>query len=139
MKAFIVLFALMLTGCASHTEYGTYSQIPPGYRDIIAIDAANQLASIYPPASTNLLMAIEPKDDFGQAFVARMRLLGFSIQESPDSTSGAQSLRIGYVLDNLDERTFRLLITTGNSALSRAYTNVGSRFSPAGLWARREG
>lgn len=140
MKALLVVFVLLLTGCASHSsQFGAYSEAPAGHREIMAIDAANQLASIYPPASTRLVLEIEPADAFGQALVARLRLMGYSVQEAPAATAGGQALRLGYVLDNLDETTYRLLITTGSTSLSRAYLTIGNKFTPGGLWARREG
>ena len=139
MKALLAVIALVLTGCASQSQFGTYAEIAPGYRDLIAIDAANQFAAIYPPASTSLLMAIEPDDEFGRAFVSRLRLLGFSVQEAPSDVVPAQALRVGYVLDSLSSNAYRLLISAGSSSLSRAYLKVGNTFTPGGLWARREG
>lgn len=140
MKGLLVVFVLLLTGCASHSsQFGTYSEAPAGHREIMAIDAANQLASIYPPASTRFVLEIEPADPFGQALVARLRLTGYSIQEAPAANASRQALRLGYVLDNLDENTYRLLITTGSTSLSRAYLTIGNKFTPGGLWARREG
>jgi hypothetical protein len=137
MKALLVVFVLVLTGCVSHSQYGTYLDAPAGHRDIMAIDATNQLASIYPPASTTLALEIEPADAFGRTFVDRLRILGFSVQETPASVDD-QSVRIGYILDSLDKKTYRLLITTGASSMSRAYLINGKKLVPSGLWTRKE-
>lgn len=138
MRVLLAALVLVLSGCASTQQYGAFTEAPAGYRDVMAIDAVNQLAYIYPPASTRLSMVLEPTDSFGQALIERLRLSGYAVLESPSIAAGTAEKRIGYVLDTLGDNTYRLMITIGKSSLSRAYTNDGQKFTPNGLWAQKE-
>ncbi|BAU77407.1 IncP-type conjugative transfer protein TrbH [Metapseudomonas furukawaii] len=138
MKRLIVAMALSaLVGCASQQQFGAYAELPPGYREVMARDAVNQMAGLYPPASTRLSMALEPSDSFGQILVERLRLAGYAVQESP-ATPLIDAKALGYVMDTLDESTYRVTITVGGESLSRAYFLADHKLSPSGLWARKE-
>lgn len=138
MRVLVAVLALVLAGCASHQQYGAFAEAPAGHRDVMAIDAVNQMAYLYPPASTRLSMVLEPTDSFGQALVDRLRLMGYAVQEAPAGDAGSADKPMGYVLDTLGDSTYRLMITVGSSSLSRAYMKDGQKFTPSGLWARKE-
>lgn len=137
MRAIVgVLCAALLSGCAtSRMVGGTYSEIPAGYSDVMAIDAVNQLSHIHPPASSRLVVKGVESDAFGQALVRRLRAAGFAVQEG--TVEGAPSgTALVYILDQLDETTYRVSLLVAGETLSRAYIVADRRLAPSGVWSR---
>ncbi|MBC2385350.1 conjugal transfer protein TrbH [Pseudomonas sp. WS 5096] len=137
MRIFVTILAVvMLAGCAGK-PYGTFVETSVGFQSIIAIDAVNQMANLYPPASTRLSLALEPKDGFGQVLIQQMRLSGYAVYESA-TVPLAGGKMFAYVLDNLDSANYRVSISVGSETLSRTYAVGNHNITPNGLWTRKE-
>lgn len=126
----------LLGGCATgRTTGGAFSEVPPGYSDVMAIDAANQLSHVFPPATSRLVLATKADDPFGVALVGKLRFAGYAVQEG-GSISAASGSSLAYVLDSIDQTTYRVSLLVAGETLSRAYVVADRRLSPSGVWAR---
>lgn len=155
-QIFIAATLLGLGGCSSpvrpDSEFGSMLPAPSAAHDAqMADDAARQLASVYPPASTRFSMRHAAQDDFGRQLTARLRAKGYALQEmttpasSPRDSSTAsesgdtKSTPLGYVLDSVaSPRLYRITLSIGSQTISRAYVEQNDLVHPAGAWVRKE-
>lgn len=137
MRLIVAVMAFVLLGGCAAKPYGTFVEAPLGYQGVMARDAVNQMANLYPPASTRLSLALEPQDLFGQVLIQNMRLNGYAVYESA-TTPLAGSVMFAYVLDNLDSNNYRVSINVGSETLSRSYSIANRNITPNGLWTRKE-
>ncbi len=102
-KFLTAIFTLAsLTACVSH--YGNYAAIPEEYNAQLAADSANELVTLYPPASTQLVLVQSAEDPYGTELIGRLREQGYAVKEASQfsfraspppycpSTNGAHSL-----------------------------------------------
>lgn len=137
MRIFVAVLAfVLLAGCAGK-PYGTFVEAPIGFQEVMARDAVNQMANLYPPASTRLSLVLEPKDGFGQVLIQQMRLSGYAVYESA-TVPLAGGKMFSYILDNLDPTNYRVSISVGSETLSRTYAVANHKITPNGLWTRKE-
>lgn len=146
--AALVVAAALLGGCAATGEsapssHGQFVTTSPEVTRYLAADAATQLASIYPPAKTQLTFQIPTTDAFGVALVPMLREKGFAVAEhSPQSEAApapeAGEIGLRYVVDAIDANLYRVVLFTGERALSRAYATQEGVLFPAGYWLKME-
>ena len=89
----LILSALvlgLLSACASH--YGNYTKIPERDNAQMADDAAKELVSLYPPASTHLMLAQSIKDSYGAELVKQLRENGYAIEDGDSLFSSTASI-----------------------------------------------
>lgn len=134
---FCLLMAMPVSGCAHKGLGGSFvGDLPTGAAvHSIAADAAVQIAGLYPPGHTSVLLLTPKKDagnDFSVAFEDALRRRGFTVSTAADSTTVA----VAYVLDHLSSDEdgeapawyLQLRISDneeGGTAFARSYTASG--------------
>ena len=150
MRQIIAWCALTLAGCtAAPSQYGNF--VPPGAnQQQLGIDAAHQLAMLWPPGTTRFALSHATSDTFGTALIASLRGRGYALTEYyaadqaqasagavPTGSPAALSLR--YVLDQADATNlYRLTLWIGSESITRPYLAENGSFVPAGYWVRKE-
>ncbi len=129
-----VLVLGFLSGCAS--QYGNYANISELGNEQIAADTASELALLYPPASTHLVVSQPSKDSYGAELVKNLRERGYALVDSSAATSSSNSL--AYVVDQIGENLYRVQISIDSQVLSRVYMSSSKGVTPAGFWTRKE-
>lgn len=147
MRICIAIFVcLWLTGCAN-SPYGNFSEhSTPVINQQLASATVRQMAAVYPPASTRLLIAQDVVDGYGIALVRGLRAAGYSVQELAPKTntvekpgSGSTSLAVNYIIDSSkDINLYRVTLLVGRQSLSRAYAIENDRLQAMGAWVYRE-
>lgn len=141
----VLFFAAALAGCATTgadlDQYGNFiATTDVGDQQQLAYSAAAKLATLYPPAKTQLELLQPTPDMFGQTLVLALRDHGYALVEynpaSPASTGTGLPLR--YVLDRPDANLYRLTLLVGNQSLTRPYSVQDGSLAPAGNWMRKE-
>ena len=124
----------VLSGCAS--QYGNYTIIPELGNAQIAADTALELALLYPPASTHLVLSQSTKDSYGAELVKNLRERGYALEDSSAATSSSN--KFAYIVDQIGENLYRVQISINSQVLSRVYMNSSKGVTPAGFWTRKE-
>jgi type IV secretion system protein TrbH len=145
-QVFIVVLALVMSGCATLGNYGSF--LPEDQKVVevkIADDAVKQLIELYPPAKSRFNMKHETKGVFGITLVQKLREAGYAVEEftKRETTAMANSvgdgLDLGYILDVAGAPDFyRLTMMVSNQSISRPYIRQDTDVLPAGYWARKE-
>ena len=146
--ALVTLFAMVLSACAG-SQYGNFTQNLATVDAKIADDAALQLSTLYPAASTRFNVQQETTDAFGGALIGALREKGYAVfeyvapdrlsatAEAPANRDGGVELR--YVLDYLGaDHMYSITLRVDNRALSRAYVEKDATALAAGAWTRKE-
>ena len=157
---------LLLVGCAMTQPYGSFIQNPSPefsqYSEVMADDVSNQIARLYPAASTQFDMQHPASDPFGQALIDSLRTHGYAIQETvkpdnpllavvlPDLVDEADvqpqqivqtetkfGLALRYIIDQSDN-LYHVSILIEDQRLTRAFIAQSGQIKPAGLWVRRQ-
>ncbi len=159
-NACLVLLALALSSCATtSSQYGNFVESAVLDQEVLATDAAQQLATLHAPARTRLELRQPATDPFGQALVRTLRNKGFALLElAPTKTSAqavaaasaaaqagesatsvpSQVLPLRYLLDQAGDSTlYRLTLWVGQQSITRPYLAQDGT-SPAGYWVRKE-
>lgn len=150
MRQIIAWFALPLAGCAvAPSQYGNFVPVGANQQQI-AIDAAHQLAMLWPPGTTRFELRQATPDAFGTALVGSLRGRGYALTEyyeadPPQASAGATptgspaALSLRYVLDQADTTNlYRLTLVVGDQSITRPYLVENGSFVPAGYWVRKE-
>ncbi len=124
----------VLSGCAS--QYGNYTNIPELNNSQMADDTALELALLYPPASTHLVVSQPTKDSYGEVLVKKLRERGYALEDSNATTSSSN--KFAYVVDQVGENLYRVQISINSQVLSRVYMSSSKGVTPAGFWTRKE-
>lgn len=142
-QVFIVVLALVMSGCATMGNYGSF--LPEDQKVVevkIADDAVKQLIELYPPAKSRFNMKHEAKGVFGITLVRKLRDAGYAVEEftkSEAAVAAGDGLALGYILDVAGAPDFyRLTMMVGDQSISRPYMRQGTEVLPAGYWARKE-
>ena len=107
MKRILFLFflvSILLTGCGQHGGRSFTGEVPEAALTGIAFDAANRLATLYPPGHTSLYLAYPTDkgqkvvDLFGPVLERSLRAKGFTIQP----VSGSEP-RVSWTVDALGD------------------------------------
>jgi len=142
--------ACVLAGCAAvtgATPYGNHAAASAAFDQKVAGDAIQQLAALYPPASTRFNLTQATPDAFGTALVAGLREKGFALMEAkagngramPPDTFGTDGLELQYLLDQPGAGDlYRLTLAIGTQRLSRPYLIQHGTPYAAGAWVRKE-
>lgn len=158
MRPFIIsaAFAMILSGCASSPAPETFGNFAeratPADDKWMADDAAKQLATLYPPASTRINLQLATPDAFGTSLVAALRVKGYALGEfqpvpPPDARGGAMSavagqpgdITLAYVVDQpMEAGMYRVTVLMNSQSLSRLYQMKDGALAPAGYWVRKE-
>ena len=157
---------LLLGGCAMTQPYGSFIQNPSPafsqYSKVMADDVTDQIARLYPAASTQFDMLHPASDPFGQALIDSLRMHGYAVQETikPDNPllavalpdlideTDVQSqqivqaetksgLALRYIIDQSDD-LYHVSILIEDQRLTRAFVAQSGQIKPAGLWVRRQ-
>jgi hypothetical protein len=152
----ITTTVIWLGGCSStvkpDTRYGSFVPAAQAGQELqMADDAARQLASLYPPASTHFTLAHAAQDAFGKQLIERLRGQGYALQEmvqpatasasgpSADVNDAHATTSLSYVLDSVaSPRLYRITLSVGHQTISRAYIKQNDLVHPAGAWVRKE-
>ncbi len=148
MKLLNLLFPLIavMAGCATPmAQYGNLvANAPSGMNVKLVADTVTQLASLYPPAATKLILeqGISKDDEYGLTLLTTLRNKGYAVQEySPERpVLEASGVRLGYVIDapaKAQPNIYRIKVKAGSNTLTRAYEARNDVITPAGAWSRR--
>lgn len=74
-----------LTACSSH--YGNYAKVSDTLNAQMADDSASELATLYPPAITHLMVSPSGKDAYGVELVKKLRENGYALEEGGSISS----------------------------------------------------
>ena len=92
-NACLVLLALALSSCATtRSQYGNLVESAVLDQEMLATDAAQQLATLHAPARTRLELRQPATDPFGQALVRTLRNKGFALLELAPTKTSAQAV-----------------------------------------------
>lgn len=135
-----MVLAIALGGCASvpPPSYGSFVITSGDTNKYLADDVAAQLVALYPPASTSLDLACGDNDALGQAIATALRSKGYAVKVSSIWDARSHATRMHYVFDTVSDGFFRLTMSVGPAAVSRAYVSDGGVLAPAGDWTRKE-
>lgn len=135
----IVLSIMMyLAGCASLHD-GNVASTTVSVNQIMASDAARQLAVLYPPAHTRFTLTQPIKDTFGVSLVKLLRQKGYSVVESMPKGEIKDSLTLRYVVDSGKKHILhRVTLMVGTQRMSHAYVLKNGALHPIGIWVRQE-
>jgi hypothetical protein len=146
--AFIALFLIVLSGCAtSQSKFGNFlTPTSAALNKPMAEDAVKQLLILYPPARTRFNLQQATPDAFGIMLVESMRAKGYALMEikpeipgqrNNEATNSPIGLSLQYVLDQVNSlNLYRVTLLVGNQTMTRAYMVQDSTVQPAGLWSR---
>jgi hypothetical protein len=156
MQKLLVVLCLILSACTP--PYGNYTKNVDAVNVQMADDSADELAALYPPASTRFSISQDSKDAYGTELLKSLREKGYALEEgsslsnfivhptplatasgaasSPEKTTSNKCF--GYIVDQLGEGLYRVTIRIGSACLSRVYSVSGNRIAPAGAWSRKE-
>ncbi len=168
LKAVLVCISslLLLSGCAMTQPYGSFIRNPSPafdqYSKVMANDVADQIARLYPAASTQFNLRHNANDAFGQALIDNLRSGGFAVLEntspansiftavhSPEDAENTSysstkeeaarnnGLALGYIIDQLND-LYHVSILIEDQQLTRAFITQSGQTQPAGLWVRKE-
>jgi hypothetical protein len=126
------------TACASARTTGSFVERPTTQAmRAFAVDAARQLALLYPPAHTQLSLRDPLDDEFGRALVNELRGHGFAVAEA---TMRGSQLTIAYVVDDIAHLNRVLLYvrsTTRRITLARMYAYRDASVRAVGSWTQQ--
>jgi Conjugal transfer protein TrbH len=132
------LLVLWLSSCA---QPAMMPPMPETALLSIAKDATGQLASLYPPAQTHLVLETGGRQVFDDKFKSQLRQSGYALHETTDKTQGQpQGKRFAYILDALTDVAhygyYRLTLNIGDEQLSRLYD--ANDLSKPNYWSYRK-
>jgi len=153
-----VWFLGILSGCVSQNtgHYGNFIAKGQGAGQVeLAKASALQLATLYLPAKTRLVLLQETPDVFGENLVLALREAGFAVQEMNAHAKKAHKssdfpqvindavnpdapleLELAYVLGSTGEAgLYHLTLYLEHRALTRPYRIEDGRFEAVGVWA----
>lgn len=144
MRHLILIMTIALVSCAS--PYGSFIKSAPAtLNDTLAADTVKHLVTLYPPASTHLIIGQATSDAYGKALVKLLRTKGYAVKETESTTlqlmnkepdtGGALMLR--YVLDT-PANFYRLTVMVDQKSFTRAYLEQNNVVTQAGAWVQRE-
>jgi hypothetical protein len=132
--------AIALSSCASvpPSDHGSFVITSGDTNKYLASDVSTQLGEVFPPASTSLDLASGDDDALGQAIATALRGKGYAVKVSTAPDARSRATRMQYVFDTVSDGFFRLTLSVGPAAVSRAYVSEGGVLVPAGDWTRKE-
>jgi hypothetical protein len=132
--------AIAVAGCATvpPPSYGSFVITSRDTNQYLANDVTAQLVELYPPASTSLDLASGENDALGQAIATALRSKGYAVKVGATPDARSRATRVHYVFDTVSDGFFRLTLSVGPAAVSRAYVSEGGVLAPAGDWTRKE-
>ena len=138
----------VLAGCASVPSSVTTQSVPAiGADPVVAADAVEAMARVFPPALTPLVVQQQDGGAFGRGLLDGLRKRGYAMVERDGAggkTSRAQAVLgapFTYRLAPIaDTGMYELVLAVGDNKLSRLYVfnATDNRFYPGGEWSRRE-
>lgn len=147
MKKLIIILAFILSACTS--KMGNYSNASPSVSEAMASDVSSYLNEAYSPAKTqfNFDKEIQPTDYFGLTLQDNLRQKGFAIKlnskndsklnkENTETDSRLLNISVKYIVDTLDNNTYRVTLYLSDSIISRAYSIEKGDFNSLGNWVR---
>ena len=124
----------ILSGCTS--QYGNFTNIPESNNVQMSNDTALELALLYPPASTHLVISQPTKDFYGEELIKNLRERGYALEDADAENSSGSP--IYYIVDQVEDNLFRVQININSQVLSRVYMSSSKDFIAAGFWTRKE-
>jgi Conjugal transfer protein TrbH len=133
-----VSFLFLLSSCANQA---LVPPMPETALTSIAQDATGQLASLYPPAQTHLVLESGGRNLFDDKFKSLLRQSGYALYEMTDKSQGqSQGKHFAYFLDTLNDVShygyYLLTLNIGNEQLSRLYD--ANDLSKPNYWSYRK-
>ncbi len=108
----------------------------------IAKDATVQLANLYPPAQTHLVLESSGgRQVFEDKFKSQLRQSGYALHETTDKSQGQpHGKQLAYILDAMTDMShygyYRLTLNIGDEQLSRLYD--ANDLSKPNYWSYRK-
>jgi len=123
--------------------YGNYVKDQVGFNNAqLAEETVAKLVALYPPAKTKFQLKQESADPFGSVFVKGLRDRGYAVAEFDKNAKEAPPLSdaeiLTYLVDHAGDDLYRVTVTVGDAAISRAYSVEQGALVAAGSWARKE-
>ena len=81
MPKFMIAALLLGSLSACAPQYGNYTKIPDVYNAQMADASAQKLSTLYPPASTHLVLSQIATDAYGVELIKKLRESGYAIEE----------------------------------------------------------
>lgn len=152
--------SLLLLGCvttapSSTVKFGNFLiNVPAQHQTKLASEVAQQLQTLYPPASTRLNMLNPADDTFGLQLITLLRNQGYAFEQrtSPSiattskasasaslNSSPSASTPFTYTLDEISSpQSYRVTLKLGSQVLTRAYSVHGDTVLAISAWAHKE-
>lgn len=147
MKKLLIIATLFLNACTS--QIGNFSNASASVLDSMANDVSNYLNQTYSPAKTqfNFDHEISESDYFGLTLQDNLRQKGFAVKLNPkngkalnlentETTPGLLNIPVKYIVDSLEENSYRVTLYISDSIISRAYSVNRGQFISLGNWVR---
>lgn len=128
----------VMCGCATTGRYGSFVHDPNLDQKKLGLEAARQLAIMYPPAKTLFVMRQATPDPFGSALLDGLCEQGFALMEFSDKQTqkGTGGVPLNYVLDSVEGGLYRLTLHVGSQSIARPFVAPAT---PVGYWVNRAG
>ena len=130
----------LLSACADQTLVPPLSE---SAFTTIAKDASEQLATLYPPALTHLVLKADAGTLFDNRFKSQLRHCGYALDEIKEDAAAipkSGGKQLSYVLDALTNVAqygyYRLTLNIGDEQLSRLYD--ANNLSKPNYWSYRK-
>lgn len=107
----------LLSACSHNSQDLSLSalQSTPELSNQLAIDAVNKLASLYPPAKTQLKVSTSAEDSFGIDLVKGLRQKGYAISEKQIADEIDNSTISGYSAPRSQRSSGKILPSTATA------------------------
>lgn len=163
----LIIFSTIL-GCSVKPKQISHAYHITGISQDVVIavanDAVTQMSVLFAPEKTKLALTHPATDQFGLAFIDRLREKSFTVKEHGPTQSLDQVLLdhreqekhtdadgtdlikleepdnavpLSYLLDHAEE-DYHVKLTVGNLHLTRTYSVQGGEVRPSGHWIRQE-
>ena len=138
----LILVLALFVGCTTQGPRGYYAAaLSPAGSAKVADDSVGQLLTLYPPASTYLVLKQPTNDPYGTVLLGKLRGKGYAVMEMPtkgsNSGKAAVGTDFGYVLDQVGAGRYRVTLNVGAQSISRIYVETNGRLDAVSFWVRK--
>jgi hypothetical protein len=139
MRAAFLALPFVLASCASH--YGNF--IKPEYNQpwlntALASEFQALIASKSPAAWTQVTLAHEADDLFGQGVTANLRRTGYAVAEYHPEQISQGGLTLLYKIDHFGADEYLISVVLAGQTYSRIYAVNQAALTPSGRWTKLE-
>jgi len=124
---------LIVSGCASAPQYGSFLQGQHQAQAALAADAASKLSEDYEPQNVGVVYTQQHADPFGRGLSAGLQDAGFAVRRG---TGGPKAFTVRYVVDQIKGTALlRVTMRVRGRVLSRAYATRATGAVAVGPWS----